>query len=186
MTDIEDVFHLLLENLMTTSGGELALVSARELVETEARSLLSGSSNVLEEVIAKSSLEIAEYFRQAFRTRESLSVLNPALLCASKNGFNLNFVILPPGQKAHNMRISSSAFMVLATDSNIGKPTQNFCPKVRPKWFKMDKVRFFPCFNPRIPSIPGAFQSQDSYKQAKQNPPKRTIGNSPARPLRRT
>lgn len=103
-----------------TSGGKLTLVSARELVD-EPRSLLSGSTSVIEEVIAKSSLEIAEYFRQALRSRESLSVLNPALLTASRNGFNIHFIILPPGQTVRNLNVFATAFLVLLTDSNLGK-----------------------------------------------------------------
>lgn len=116
--DIEDIFVPLLEDLVVTSGGKLTLVSARELVD-EPRSLLSGSTSVIEEVIAKSSLEIAEYFRQALRSRESLSVLNPALLTASRNGFNIHFIILPPGQTVRNLNVFATAFLVLLTDSNL-------------------------------------------------------------------
>ena len=110
----------IIEDQVLSSGGKLTLVSARELVESP-RSLLSGSPNMVEEVIAKSSHEIIEYFRQAIRTRESLSVLNPSVLTASRNGFNLHFIILPPGQTAKNLNIFATAFLVLLTDSNIGK-----------------------------------------------------------------
>jgi hypothetical protein len=106
--------------LVVTSGGKFTLVSARELSQ-DPKSLLSGSNSTVEEVIAKSSPEIIEYFKQALRTRESLSVLKPALLSASQNGFNSNFIILPPGQAISNLNIYSAAFLVLLTDTNLGK-----------------------------------------------------------------
>lgn len=119
--DLEDVFGPILEHLVVTSGGKFTLVSARELSQ-DPKSLLSGSNSTVEEVIAKSSPEIIEYFKQALRTRESLSVLKPALLSASQNGFNSNFIILPPGQAISNLNIYSAAFLVLLTDTNLDLP----------------------------------------------------------------
>ena len=112
---------------MTSSGGKIALVSARELTTDEPRSLLSGSYDILEEVIAKSSPEILEYFRQAFRTRQSLSVFNPAVLSVTQNGYSINCIILPHSQSVEKISTFSNATLVVMTDSNHGK---NFILKI--------------------------------------------------------
>ena len=106
---------------VTSSGGKVALVSAREVTGEEPRSLLSGSYDIVEEVIAKSSPEILEYFRQAFRTRQSLGVLTPALLSVSQNGYSLNCIILPHSQAVDKMHVFSNETLVVLTDSNHGK-----------------------------------------------------------------
>lgn len=116
--DLENVLPPILEHLVTSSGGKIALVSARELTSDEPRSLLSGSYNLLEEVIAKSSPEILEYFRQAFRTRQSLSVFNPAVLSVTQNGFSINCIILPHSQSVEKISTFSNATLVVMTDSN--------------------------------------------------------------------
>ena len=81
--------------------------------------LIIGCLNAAEEVLAKSSKEVLEYFNQAVRARDSISIRNAALLSVSRNGYSLNFVIYPPGQNATPRGINSSAALLVLTDSNL-------------------------------------------------------------------
>lgn len=116
--DLEWLWKPVIEDLLSVSGGHVCLVSASELTDNP-RSLLSGCLNAAEEVLAKSSKEVLEYFNQAVRARDSISIRNAALLSVSRNGYSLNFVIYPPGQNATPRGINSSAALLVLTDSNL-------------------------------------------------------------------
>ena len=87
--------------------------------------LIIGCLNAAEEVLAKSSKEVLEYFNQAVRARDSISIRNAALLSVSRNGYSLNFVIYPPGQNATPRGINSSAALLVLTDSNLDVGTDS-------------------------------------------------------------
>ena len=61
----DDVLRQLIEEFINSSGGAYSLFAARELNE-EPKCLLSGDF-LCSEVVAKSSLEVIQYFKQATR-----------------------------------------------------------------------------------------------------------------------
>ena len=74
---IDTELHKLVENFINSSGGAYSLVSARELND-EPKCLLSGDF-LCSEVVAHSSQEIVEYFKQG--TRNVTNILINRFLC---------------------------------------------------------------------------------------------------------
>jgi len=112
-----ELLKSLITEFINSSGGSIeSLFSARELNE-EPKCLLSGDF-LCSEVIAKSSIEVIEYFKQATRTRESLGINVPCLLSLHRNGKTLNFVINPPNsEQVKNLNIYPKCFLLLLTSS---------------------------------------------------------------------
>jgi len=114
----DELLQTLIQSFINSTGGTVneSLFSARELNE-EPKCLLSGDF-LCSEVIARSSIEVIEYFKQATRTRESLGINVPALLSLHRNGKTLNFVINPPScSGVKNLNIYPRAFLLLLTSS---------------------------------------------------------------------
>ena len=137
----------LIENFINSSGGSYSLVSARELND-EPKCLLSGDF-LCSEVVANSSAEVVEYFKQAmrkefevmtlflqsyvicvksltdnfelkWRTRESLGINIAGLFTLYRNGHTLNFLISPPKSTSKNINIYSKAFFIILSGSSLG------------------------------------------------------------------
>merc|ERR1711935_635627 len=114
----DELLQTLIQSFINSTGGTVSesLFSARELNE-EPKCLLGGDF-LCSEVIARSSIEVIEYFKQATRTRESLGINVPALLSLHRNGKTLNFVINPPScSGVKNLNIYPRAFLLLLTSS---------------------------------------------------------------------
>ena len=69
----------LIENFINSSGGSYSLVSARELND-EPKCLLSGDF-LCSEVVANSSAEVVEYFKQAMRKEFEVMTLQSYVIC---------------------------------------------------------------------------------------------------------
>jgi len=115
--DLDSELTRLIENFINSSGGSYSLVSARELND-EPKCLLSGDF-LCSEVVANSSAEVVEYFKQAMRTRESLGINIAGLFTLYRNGHTLNFLISPPKSTSKNINIYSKAFFIILSGSSL-------------------------------------------------------------------